>query len=145
MWHAPSFELVIRLILVHGCTVLNGIREWPSIRLVLGCIVVRREWQVQGSFEARGLTRPWSRLPNFGASNMMTIALARVKKSHWRFALVFSFSRLHNEIIIATLLHDLLSTLITNEYIIKLLFCQFLPIPYTSPSFFCTRILSSIA
>jgi hypothetical protein len=57
MWHAPSFELVIRLILVHGCTVLNGIREWPSIRLVLGCIVVRREWQVQGSFEARGLTR----------------------------------------------------------------------------------------
>jgi hypothetical protein len=57
MWHAPYSELVIRLTLEHGCTVLCGVKEWPSVRLILGCIVVGREWQVQGSFEARGLTR----------------------------------------------------------------------------------------
>lgn len=73
MWHAPYPELVIRLILEHGCTVLNGVKEWPSIRLVLGCILVRREWQVQGSFEARGLTR--RAFPNSGASNMTTRGL----------------------------------------------------------------------
>jgi hypothetical protein len=57
MWHAPFPELVIRLILEHGCTVLCGVKELSSVCLVRGCIVIRREWQVQGSFEARGLTR----------------------------------------------------------------------------------------
>ena len=48
----------------------NSVKEWSSVGL--GCVLVRREWQVQGSFEARGLTRQLCRaFPNFGASIMI--------------------------------------------------------------------------
>lgn len=43
------------------------------------------------------------------------------------FALAFAFSPSQNETIIATLLHDLLSILITGEYMLKLLPYSLLP------------------
>ena len=67
----------------------NSVKEWSSVGL--GCVLVRREWQVQGSFEARGLTRQLCRaFPNFGAS-MMTIRNAWRASSHIEFRAFLSF------------------------------------------------------
>jgi hypothetical protein len=64
-----------------------------SVRLGIECILVRREWQVQGSFEARALTRQLCRaFPNFGASNTIAIVLARVRKSTSFRSCLFFFS-----------------------------------------------------